>query len=140
MAGGLSSAGGDASLTVTGQVISILTILALIFLDFAMERLEDAAAGHKHGQALLRAAYKELTVLGMVSFLMLVFARCAAPRGARTWRSAVGRARSRQRRTGREPFTETVTCPSFRHVSLSRAAPTTLRTTRRSPTRSRRRT
>jgi hypothetical protein len=99
MTGGLSSSGGgELSLTVTGQVISILTILALIFLDFAMERLEDAAAGHKHGQALLRAAYKELTVLGLVSFLMLVFARCE--RAA----ALVGGGESRTRvDTGRAP-------------------------------------
>ena len=61
---------GPAVNTVTGEFIAICTLGSVLILQWVMSRLEMSVSEHRHVNEMLRVMYKELTILGIVAFVL----------------------------------------------------------------------
>jgi len=55
------------------EALAVLTIAAVALLQAIARWVEHSVQGHRHLQDMLHALYKELMILGVVSFALFVF-------------------------------------------------------------------
>lgn len=53
-----------------GQIVAVLTMFGLVATHWLFDRLDEAVTNHRHIQAMLKHAFRELSITGAISFVL----------------------------------------------------------------------